>query len=92
MERLKLVLGRDAEGREILDGFFGDERTAYQVFTTIASKMAYYRPVAALWQRATRKLSLKQWLGDESIVLLGANATVKTAQPVNIPTEIQNGG
>lgn len=78
-KRIELLLSRDAAGRDILEGFFGDDRTAYQVFTTICSKMSYYRPVAALWQNVQKCLSVREWLAQESILLLGANATAKTA-------------
>ena len=78
-ERIREILRRDAPGREVLDGFFRDERTAYQVFTTIYSRMGYFRPVAAMWQRASKSISLSKWLKTNSILLIGSNATVKTA-------------
>lgn len=79
MERVKDLLSRDTEGRETLENFFGDDRTAYQVFTTVVSRMSYYRPVAGLWQNAKSKLSLRHWLKTESVLLLGTNATAETA-------------
>jgi len=79
MERVKDILNRDEEGRETLANFFGDDRTAYQVYTTVVSRMSYYRPVAGLWQRSKHKLSLRHWLTTESILLLGTNATAETA-------------
>ena len=78
-ERIESVLKRDKRGQEVLDSFFAEERTSFQVFTTMVSRMAYYRPVAALWQSIPRKLSIRDWLQSESIVLLGSNATVKTS-------------
>lgn len=79
MERVKEALNRDEVGRETLANFFGDERTAYQVFTTVVSRMSYYRPVAELWKGRSLKLSLGQWLESDSVLLLGTNATVETA-------------
>ena len=79
MERVKDILNRDEEGRETLANFFGDDRTAYQGYTTVVSRMSYYRPVAGLWQRSKHKLSLRHWLTTESILLLGTNATAETA-------------
>ena len=78
-DRISAVLQRDNRGQEVLDSFFAEERTAYQVFTTIVSRMAYYKPVAALWQNQTDKLSVRDWLKSDSILLLGSNATVKTS-------------
>ena len=77
--RIEELLRRDSAGQEVLAGFFGDDRTAYQVFTTVCSRMNYYRPVAALWQRAEAKLSIREWLHQDSILLLGANAIAKTS-------------
>ena len=78
-DRIRAVLKRDNRGQEVLDSFFGEERTAFQVFTTIVSRMSYYKPVAALWQNKTEKLSIREWLQGDSILLLGSNATVKTS-------------
>ena len=80
-ERIEKVLGRDEQGRDSRNQFFGDGDTAYKVFTTIASRVAYFKPVAALWQRVPKKrrLSIREWLGSDSILLLGVNATVRTA-------------
>lgn len=77
-ERIEAVLARDADGRDVLAGFFGDARTAYQVFTSVCAKLAYFKPVAALWQRCSAQLSIRDWLASSSILLLGANATAKT--------------
>lgn len=80
-ERIKQVLSRDQAGRDVLDGFFRDDRVAYQVFTTVCSRLSYFRPVAALWQRTgeREKLSVRRWLRTESILLLGSNATARTS-------------
>lgn len=41
--------------------------------------MSYYRPVAELWKQRQQKLSLRDWLITDSVLLLGTNATVETA-------------
>lgn len=83
-KRMTTVLSRDQHGQETLENFFFDEDVAYKIFATIASRMTYYRPVAALWQRlpADRKLSVRDWLEAESILLLGVNATSRKALEV----------
>jgi hypothetical protein len=73
------VLDRDAEGREVLDGFLSDQRTGFQVFTTIVSRMAHFKPVAALWQRCNRRLSIRNFLQEDAILLLGMDASTKIA-------------
>lgn len=84
LKRITAVLSRDEQGVETLDNFFFDEDVAYKVFTTVASRLSYYRPVAALWQRLPRnqKLSIREWLAGESILLLGVNATSRRALDV----------
>lgn len=79
VDRIREILDRDPEGREVLDGFLSEERTGFQVFTTVVSRLAYFRPVAALWQRNPNKLSLRDFLEDESILLLGMDATARVA-------------
>lgn len=79
LQRVKDVLKRDPEGRETLSNFFGDERTGYYVFTTIVSRMSYFRPVADQWRLRRRAISLRYWLNTESILLIGMNATADTA-------------
>jgi hypothetical protein len=78
-DRLKEILLRDPLGGETFHGFFGDERSGYAVFTTIVSRMSYFRPVAGLWQRNTQRLSARDWLKSDSILILGSNATAKTS-------------
>ena len=84
LKRITEVLSRDEDGLETLDNFFHDEDIAYKIFSTIASRMSYYRPVAALWQRLpqNRVLSIREWLAGESILLLGVNATSRRALDV----------
>ncbi len=79
MERTKALLQRDAEGKEVLANFLGDERTGYQVFTTVVSRMSYFRSIAGLWQKTSQRLSLREWLSDDSILLLGVDATARAA-------------
>jgi hypothetical protein len=78
-KRLEEVLGRDEAGREIIEGLLGDDRTGYAVASTVVSKMRYYTSVAALWQRSTARISVRDWLEDNSILLLGSNATAKSS-------------
>lgn len=79
MDTTKEVLSRDENGKAVIANFLADERTAYQVFTTVVSRMAYFRSIAGLWQNAEHRLSLREWLKDESILLLGVDATARTA-------------
>lgn len=79
LETTKRVLSRDENGKAVIANFLADDRTAYQVFTTVVSRMAYYRSIAGLWQHFVERLSLREWLSDESVLLLGVDATARTA-------------
>ena len=78
-KRMVSVLERDEWGLEDLNGLMKDERTAYQVFTTLYSKMSLFRPVAGLWAHSAESLSLRDWVESDSILTFGSNATVSEA-------------
>ena len=74
-EDIKTILSRDWIGKETLDNFFADADLAFKVHSTIVSRMAYFRPIAALWQKTANELSIREWLQDDSILLLGTDET-----------------
>jgi type IV secretory pathway TraG/TraD family ATPase VirD4 len=45
---------------------------------TISANIAYLRPIAALWQKATRRFSLQEWIDGNSILVLGNSETLRT--------------
>ena len=53
--------------------------TADNIFSTLYSKMAFHRPVAALWQRVERELSMKEFVESDSILILGTDETMDEA-------------
>ena len=69
-KRLTKVLGYSERTNHNLD-YFAADRQAAAVMATIKSKLEVYIPIAALWYRAKRKLSLKDWANGESIIVLG---------------------
>ena len=81
--RVVEILSRDEEGREQLAGVFRDVKkmnvTADNIYSTLYSKMAFHRPVAALWQRASKELSMHEFVKSDSIVLLGTDETMDEA-------------
>ena len=84
LKRIQSVLQRDEEGRDVWNAFLADDDTSLKVFTTIVSRVSYYRSVAALWQRCTKRLSIRKWLKSDSVLLLGTNATIAAAlDPIN---------
>lgn len=81
-DRMKQVLERDAMGQQIVETFLGDNNTGYGVATTIVADMELYSPIAALWQRSSQRLSIRDWLQGDSIVLLGENETASATLDV----------
>ncbi|QDV73199.1 type IV secretory system conjugative DNA transfer family protein [Botrimarina mediterranea] len=73
--RMEQVLGRDEHGKAVIESLLGDDRTGYAVASTVASKMRYFSPVAAMWQRCEHKISLAEWCSSNSILLFGDNET-----------------
>lgn len=60
------------------------EDTARDILSTLAARLAPFELIAAAWYRASGKLSLRNWLKEESILILGNDESLRTAiQAVN---------
>ena len=81
-ERMLEVLNRDEEGMRISGSFLAENTTGYNVSTTVIADMELYSPVAALWQRAKHRLSIRDFLKQEAIVLMGENETASATLDV----------
>lgn len=77
--RLKAILKRHPETRDIVPMFFKDRRLLSNIESTIGVKLLMYAPVAAAWEAAKEKFSLEQWIKDNSILVLGMTDTSRTA-------------
>lgn len=79
-ERLRQLLEKTLEGRGILDQFFrtGSE-TVQGVRATIATRIAPYEVIAAAWDRATEKVSLKEFMAGNFVLVLGNDEETRTA-------------
>ena len=81
--RVVEILNRDSDGREKLAGVFRDAEnmnvTADNIFSTLYSKMAFHTPVAALWQRTKASKSIREWMTDDSILMIGNDQTMEIA-------------
>lgn len=69
-QRLTAVLSYSERTSHNLD-YFAADRMAAAVMATIKSKIEVYIPIAALWHRAQKKISLKHWANSSSILVLG---------------------
>jgi len=81
-EKLRKLLSRDELGQAVLKNYLAENNTGYGVATTVAADMELYSPIAGLWQRAERKLSIRQWLEESSVLLLGENETASATLDV----------
>jgi type IV secretory pathway TraG/TraD family ATPase VirD4 len=77
--RVKAILKRHPATRDILGKYFFDARLLANIFSTIASKLLPLEPVAAAWEHAHRKVSLKEWSESEMILVLGNSEIGRTA-------------
>lgn len=69
-DRLAELLSGVPETHDLV-GTYLDARESSSIMSTVATKMAPYEVVAAAWSRARGTISLRQWLKDESILVLG---------------------
>lgn len=72
---LRAVLNKSPHTRPLIEQYFGEDRTFQNIRSTIATYVAMYSTVAAMWSHSTEKpFSLSDWLnedGQESIIVLG---------------------
>jgi len=78
-DRLMKVLAATPETADLIEQYLTEETTARNVLSTVASKMQKYEFIAASWERATRSISLREWLETESILILGNDEATRTA-------------
>ena len=77
--RLKAVLSECEETKDLIEQYFSNERTANDVMSTIATKIQRYQYIAAAWERAEKKVSLKDWVNGEYILILGNDEEARSA-------------
>ena len=78
-ERLAEVLSRTPEGTELYELHSGDPRAFHNVLSTARSRLAPFEPVAALWDRAEGKVSLRDWVSGEMVFVLGNDDSARAA-------------
>jgi hypothetical protein len=66
----------------LVDLYFSHEGTSQNIMSTVATKLNAYSIVAALWDKAYwegNRISLKEWLQSESVLVLGNDHTNRVA-------------
>ena len=59
--------------------YLSNDKESRSVMATLASKVGSFDVVAALWEKAEKKLSLKEWLKSESILVLGHDEAYRSS-------------
>ena len=76
--RLESALRLDESTRHLLL-YFNHEGTFQNIVSTILTCTAPYETVAAAWDRASHRLSLRGWLEEESVLVLGNDEANRAA-------------
>lgn len=76
---LKSVLLSTEHTAYLVERYFANEKVANDVMSTLDTKVRAYQYVAAAWSRATRHISLSEWLTQEYILVLGNDEETRTA-------------
>lgn len=78
-EALTEVLEKSPEGAELLAMHGGDARAFHNVLSTLRSRLMPFEPIAALWSRAKQKVSLRDWVAGEMVLVLGNDDSARAA-------------
>lgn len=79
-ELLRTILLATTETKQISDLYFGNEKTTKDIMSTVATKLAPFRLISALWDNrlqtdATAKVSLTEWFQKGFVLVLGNSHT-----------------
>jgi type IV secretory pathway TraG/TraD family ATPase VirD4 len=77
-ELLREVLSSVQETESLLEEF-DTGLTFKSVKSTLDTRMKPYEIIAALWDRAGECISLRDWLGDESVLVLGNDEALRSS-------------
>lgn len=79
-ERLRQVLGSHPLTADKVGDFLDcGEVTLGSIMATAATKLGPYEAIAACWENAERKISIKNWLRSESILVLGNDERIRSS-------------
>jgi type IV secretory pathway TraG/TraD family ATPase VirD4 len=70
-EALVGVLGATPYTSDLIGHYLNSDRETKSTLATLATKLGAFDVVAALWDSAEHKISLREWLDSESILVLG---------------------
>lgn len=76
--RLEQILSNDPDTTPLLT-YLRDARTGNSVLSTVLTKMQPYEFIAAAWSRAEEKVSLRDWVKGDYILILGNDEAQRSA-------------
>ena len=80
--RLSAVLSSTPVTKDLVETYLSNERETKSIIATIATKLGPFDVVAALWDAAESKVSLRDWLSSESILVLGNDEAYRSSLDV----------
>lgn len=75
--RIRGVLERTVDGVDLLDSYFTEERVLHNILATVQTKLMNFEPIAAAWAHANSKISLKEWIDGEFVLVLGSDESLR---------------
>lgn len=70
---------RHSETASIVPKYFQEKRLLNDIFSTLATKMLLYEPIAGSWESAKERISLTSWSESELILILGNSEIARVA-------------
>lgn len=80
--RLAAVLSSTPATKDLVETYLSHERESKSVIATLSTKLGPLDVVAALWESAEAKISLRDWLNSESILVLGNDEAYRSSLDV----------
>ncbi|MDX1964986.1 MAG: type IV secretion system DNA-binding domain-containing protein [Pirellulales bacterium] len=76
---IRRVLRKHGVTRSIEREYFGEERTAANIMSTVATKLLPFTNIAASWETAAESFSIEDWVRGNWILVLGNYETGRMA-------------
>jgi type IV secretory pathway TraG/TraD family ATPase VirD4 len=78
-QSLREVLSATEETKYLIDQYLREDLTANNILSSLATKLQPFEFIAAAWDRAENRISLRDWLASDSILVLGNDEAVRSA-------------
>ncbi|MEO0851887.1 MAG: type IV secretion system DNA-binding domain-containing protein [Cyanobacteria bacterium J06648_11] len=83
-ERLEEVVCGTERGAELWAKHSQSEKTLGDILSTLWSRLEPYEPIAALWSQADAKVSIRDWIRGEMVLVLGNDDSARAVvDPLN---------